>query len=88
MSTDRSSSIESRARRLANRVSRDELLRHAQLLQKQGLPAARVFWRALKIYDEDRSLMASLAATDYMGDAVYDLRPNGPLPGDGIGAGR
>jgi hypothetical protein len=45
-------------------------------------------WRAIEIFDEDRSLMASLAASDYMQSAVYQLRPNGPLPGDGIGAVR
>lgn len=78
------SSFESRARRLANKVPRDELLQHAQLLQRQELPAARVFWRALVIFDEDRSLMASMAATDYLGDAVYSLRPR-RLPSDPVG---
>jgi hypothetical protein len=78
------SSIESRARVLARKVDQTQLLKQARLLQKQGLPSAAVFYRALRVADEDRSLHASLTATDLMGDAVYWLRPNGPLPSDGV----
>jgi hypothetical protein len=78
------SSIESRARFIANRTNRDQLLDYALRARKEKLPAERVYWLALKIRDEDRSLMASLAATDYMGHAVYDLRPR-RLPSDGVG---
>jgi hypothetical protein len=78
------SSIESRARRLASKVSREQLLKHAEQLQKQRQPAAVVFWLALRVYDEDRSLMASIAGADYMGAAVYALRPNGRIPSDPV----
>jgi hypothetical protein len=72
---------------LASKVGREKLLEHAERLQKERLPAAKVFWRAVVIFDEDRSLMASLAGADYMGDAVYALRPNGRLPSDPAGIG-
>jgi hypothetical protein len=39
---------------------------------------------ALRVYDEDRSLMASIAGADYMGAAVYALRPNGRIPSDPV----
>jgi hypothetical protein len=84
MSTNYSPSIESRARRLANKLSRQELLDYAESARKKKLPIERVLWRAVTIHDQDRSLMASLAATDYIGDAIYDLRPNGRLPSDGV----
>jgi hypothetical protein len=77
-------STESRARRLANKMPRQELLNYAEKARKEKLPVERVMWRSIEIFDEDRSLMSSLAATDYMGDAVYDLRPR-RLPSDGVG---
>jgi hypothetical protein len=79
-----SPSIESRARRLANKLSRQELLDYAGSARKKKLPSARVLFRAIEIFDEDRALMSSLAACDYLGDAVYSLRPHGPLPSDGV----
>jgi hypothetical protein len=85
MSTDRSSSIESRARRLASKVDHEQLIKHAELLQKERKPAARVFWRAVEMQEENRALESSLALGDVMGDAVYELRPGGRLPSDGIG---
>jgi hypothetical protein len=82
-----SPSIESRARRLANKMSRQELLDYAESARKKKLPIERVMWRAIEVFEEDRSLMASLAATDYLGDAVYNLRPR-RLPGDGVESNR
>jgi hypothetical protein len=84
MTTNYSPSIESRARVLANKMPRQELLNYAKKARKEKMPIERVMWRSIEIYDEDRSLMASLAATEYMGDAVYDLRPR-RLPSDGVG---
>jgi hypothetical protein len=80
-----SPSIESRARRLANKLPREELRKYAEKLQREGKAAAVVFWRAIEVFDEDRSLMASIAATNHLGDAVYARRPNGRLPSDPVG---
>jgi hypothetical protein len=88
MSTRPSQSIESRARRLASRVDHQQLLKHAEQLQKEGKPAAKVFWRALEMQRENRALESSLALSEVMGDAVYELRPAGRLPSDGMGIGR
>jgi hypothetical protein len=77
-------SIESRARRYAKDCKREQLLAYAERARKEKLPIARVLFRAIEIFDEDRSLMAAMAACDYLGDAVYDMRPNGPLPSDGV----
>jgi hypothetical protein len=88
MSTNYSPSIESRARRLASKVDRRELIEYAKNLQKERRAAAVVFYRALQIQRENQALAHSLRLTDVLGDAVYQMRPNGPLPGDGIGAGR
>jgi hypothetical protein len=82
-----SSSIESRARRLASKVDHQQLLQHAEQLQKEGKPAAKVFWRALEWQKEQRDLESSLSLSDLMGDAVYELRPSGKLPSDGMGLG-
>jgi hypothetical protein len=79
------SSTESRARRLSTTVPREQLVRYAEKLQREGKAAAVVFWRAIEVFDEDRSLMASIAGADYMGAAVYALRPNGRLPSDPVG---
>jgi hypothetical protein len=84
MTTYYSPSLESRARFFSKKLSRDQLLAYAKDARKRKLPVERMMWRALQIYDEDRSLMASLAATDFTGDAIYDLRPNGRLPSDGV----
>jgi hypothetical protein len=84
--TDPSSSIESRARRLAGKVDHEQLIKHAEQLQKEGRPAARVFWRALSIQDENRALESSLTLTEVMGSSVYRLRPH-PLPSDGLELG-
>jgi hypothetical protein len=65
VSTRYTSSIESRARRLASKVR-----------------------RALEIQKEDRVLQSSLTLTEMMNGAVYQLRPNGPLPSDGLGLER
>jgi hypothetical protein len=35
------------------------------VIAKLGVPSAQVFWHAIEIFDEDRSLMASMAATDW-----------------------
>jgi hypothetical protein len=83
--TDSSQSIESRARRLASKVDHQQLLQHAEQLQKEGKPAAKVFWRALEWQKEQRALESSLALTELMGPTVYQLRPTGPLARDGIG---
>jgi hypothetical protein len=80
-----SPSLESRARRLANKLSRQELLDYAESARKKKLPIERVLWRAVTIHDQDRSLMASMAGAEYLGDAVYALRPNGRLPTDPVG---
>jgi hypothetical protein len=79
------SSIESRARFLANKMSRDELLDRALQARKEKKNVAYLYFRAVRVFDEDRSLMASIAATNYLGDAVYSLRPNGKLPSDPVG---
>jgi hypothetical protein len=81
------SSIESRARFLANKMTRDQLLDRALQARKEKKNIAYLYFRAVKIYDEDRSLMASIAGTSYMGNAVYDLRPR-RLPSDGLGIER
>jgi hypothetical protein len=78
-----SPSLESRARSLANRLSRQELLDYAESARRKKLPIQRVLWRAIEVFDEDRSLMASMAACEFLGDAVYDLRPR-RLPSDGV----
>jgi hypothetical protein len=78
-----SSSIESRARQLANSMSRDQLLDRALKARKEKKNIAHLYFRAVKIYDEDRSLMASIAATNYLQSAVYDLRPR-RLQSDGV----
>jgi hypothetical protein len=44
-----------------------------------------VFWRAIEIHKENRALESSLALGQAMGNAVYELRPGGRLPNDGIG---
>jgi hypothetical protein len=80
----RPSTLESLARRYANQFSEERLRSEAETASKGDPDAAAVYALALKIREEDRSLMASLAATDYMGDAVYDLRPR-RLPSDGVG---
>jgi hypothetical protein len=79
------SSIEPRARFLADHMTRDELLDRALQARKEKKNVAYLYFRAVKIYDEDRSLMASIAGADYMGAAVYALRPNGRLPSDPVG---
>ena len=79
------SSIESRARRLASRVDHEQLLKHAEQLQREGKPAAKVFGRALEMQKENRALESSLALAELMGDAVYQLRPSGPLSNDRSG---
>jgi hypothetical protein len=63
-------------------MSRQELLDYAESARKKKQPIARVLFRSIEVFDEDRSLMCSLAATDHLGDAVYQMRPNGPLPSD------
>jgi hypothetical protein len=78
-------SIESRARRIASRVHHQQLLQHAEQLQKEGKSSAKVFWRALDIQKENRALESSLTLSHVMGDAVYELRPAGRLPTDGVG---
>jgi hypothetical protein len=63
-------------------MTRDQLLDRAlQARKEKKINVAYLYFRAVKIYDEDRSLMASIAATDYLGDAVYSLRPR-RLPSD------
>jgi hypothetical protein len=47
-----------------------------------------VFRRAAEIQDEFRALESSLALSDVIGDAVYDARPGGRLPNDGLGLER
>jgi hypothetical protein len=85
MSTHPSSSIETRARRLAGRVDREQLLKHAEVLEQEGARAALVFKRAVEIQLENRALESSLALGDALGAAVYDRRPFGRLPSDSIG---
>jgi hypothetical protein len=84
MNDNRSSSIESRARRLASKVDHEQLLQHAEQLQKEGKPAAKIFWRALEWQNEQRALESSLSLTELMGEAVYQLRPQ-RLSSDGMG---
>jgi hypothetical protein len=43
-----------------------------------------VFWRALEIRREDEALAHSLKLTNTLGQLVYEMRPNGPLPSDGV----
>jgi hypothetical protein len=82
------SSIESRARQLANSMNRDQLLDRAlQARKEKKISLAYLYFRAVRVFDEDRSLMASIAGADYMGNAVYDLRPR-RLPSDGLGIER
>jgi hypothetical protein len=88
MTSRPSSSIESRARRLASKVDHEQLLQHAERLQKEGARAAVVFWRAIEIHKENRALESSLALGEVMGQAVYELRPAGRLPSDGMGLER
>jgi hypothetical protein len=66
-------------------MTRDQLLDRALEARKEKKNIAYLYFRAVKIYDEDRSLMASIAACDYLGDAVYYRRPNGRLPSDPVG---
>ena len=47
-----------------------------------------VFLRAAEIQNENRSLEAAIALSEVMGDAVYDQRPHGRLPSDGLGLER
>ena len=75
--------LESRARVLANEINRDQLLDLALRACKQKLPVARLFFLAVKIWDEDRSLKRSLKLTNTLGNAVYSLRPRS-LPSDGV----
>jgi hypothetical protein len=76
--------IESRARRLAAKVGRRELLEYAKKLQSERKAAAVVFYRALQIQREDQALAHGLRLTDVLGDAVCQLRPH-RLPSDGVG---
>jgi hypothetical protein len=81
--TAHSSSIESRARQLAGLLNRDELLDYAINCRKKKMAAARVFFRAVEIWDEDRALERSMKLCNTLGPAVYQMRPHGPLPSDG-----
>ena len=67
-------------------MTRDQLLDRAlQARKEKKINVAYLYFRAVRIFDEDRSLMASIAGADYMGAAVYALRPNGRLPSDPVG---
>jgi hypothetical protein len=79
-------SFESRARRFASRVDHDRLILNADRLSARGMKdEENVFLRAAQVQDEFRALESSMALADVMDDAVYDQRPNGRLPSDGIG---
>jgi hypothetical protein len=82
-------SFESRARRLAGHVNHQQLIRTRDRLEaKGGTEPARLWRRAVEIQDENRTLESAMALGDVMGDAVYDSRPNGRLPSDGLGLER
>jgi hypothetical protein len=82
-------SFESRARRFASRVEHDRLILNADRLRARGMEDAQnVFLRAAAIQDENRSLESAIALSEVMGDAVYDQRPHGRLPSDGMGLER
>jgi hypothetical protein len=82
-------SFESRARRFASRVDHDRLILNADRLRARGMKdEENVFRRAAEIQDEFRALESSLALSDVIGDAVYDARPGGRLPNDGLGLER
>lgn len=85
MSTDHSSSIEARARRLASKVDHQGLHHHAEMLEEEGRRSAVVFRRAIEIQLEARALESSLTLTHLLGERSYSMRPDGRLPSDGIG---
>jgi hypothetical protein len=79
-------SFESRARRFARRVDHERLILNADRLRARGMEDEKnVFLRAAAIQDENRSLESAIALSEVMGDAVYDQRPQGRLPSDGMG---
>ena len=79
-------SFESRARRLASHVNHQQLIRTRDRLEAAGgTEPARLWRRAVEIQDENRSLESAMALSEVLGDQVYDARPNGRLPSDGIG---
>jgi hypothetical protein len=79
-------SFEARARRLAGHVNHQQLIRTRDRLEaKGGTEPARLWRRAVEIQDENRTLESAVALGDVMDRNVYLLRPNGPLPSDGMG---
>jgi hypothetical protein len=81
-------SFESRARRLAGRVDHERLIAAADRLDAKGAKAAALYRRAIDIQLENRALESSVALSDVLGDQVYDARPHGRLPSDGMGIER
>jgi hypothetical protein len=81
-------SFESRARRFASRVDHDRLILNADRLRARGMADEKNVLRAAAIQNENRSLESAIALSEVMGDAVYDERPHGRLPSDGMGLER
>jgi hypothetical protein len=81
-------SFESRARRLAERVDHDHLIAAADRLDAKGAKAAALYRRAAEWQVEQRALESAVALSDVLEDRVYDARPNGRLPSDGMGIER